>query len=266
MTNDGDRTAHLEGHKGLELARLARAGAWGVRDRLRRSGITWIPGRPDLVRIGPVHFQTLEQELAPVTHYLTGHVLNAGAGARDIGPYLRRAGATQVTRYDLESSDPEVVIGPLEDIAFPDATFDSVLCNAVLEHVTDVDQAIHELARVVRPGGNLVVAIPFLQPYHACPGDYRRYTADGLAALGRSAGLEVVGILPVHSIAQTLGWILWEWALEKGGRLRKCGGLVIRLRGDARVPSHRLRADPQRQHVPGGLPSPRARDARAGDG
>jgi ubiquinone/menaquinone biosynthesis C-methylase UbiE len=168
-----------------------------------------------------VHFQTLEQELAPVTKYLTGHVLNAGAGARDIGPYLRRAGAAQVTRYDLESFDPEVIIGPLEDIAFPDATFDSVLCNAVLEHVADVDQAIRELARVVRPGGHLVVAIPFLRPYHACPGDYRRYTADGLAALGRSVGLEVVDILPVHSIAQTLGWILWEWALEKGGRLRK---------------------------------------------
>ena len=213
MTNDGDRTAHLKDHG-------SGVGPSGAPGGVGRAGPP-AQERPGLVRIGPVHFQTLEQELAPVTHYLTGHVLNAGAGARDIGPYLRRAGATQVTRYDLESSDPEVVIGPLEDIAFPDAAFDSVLCNAVLEHVTDVDQAIHELARVVRPGGNLVVAIPFLQPYHACPGDFRRYTADGLAALGRSAGLDVVVILPVHSIAQTLGWILWEWALEKGGRLRK---------------------------------------------
>ncbi|HEV2722269.1 MAG TPA: class I SAM-dependent methyltransferase, partial [Thermoanaerobaculia bacterium] len=57
----------------------------------------------------------------------------------------------------------------------------------------------------------------FLQPYHAAPGDYRRYTADGLAQLGRNAGLEVVEVLPVHSFAQTLGWMLWEYAAETRG-------------------------------------------------
>ncbi len=174
-----------------------------------------------LVRVGPVHFQALEQELEPVAHYLSGHVLNAGCGSRDIRPYLRGKGATDLTRYDIASDDPDVHIGPLESMRFGDASFDSVLCNAVLEHVQNAERAIRELARVVRKGGHVVVAVPFLQPYHACPGDYRRYTADGLAELGRSAGLEVVEILPVHSIAQTFGWILWEYAQEKGGWWRR---------------------------------------------
>jgi SAM-dependent methyltransferase len=174
-----------------------------------------------LVRVGPVHFQALEQELEPVAHYLSGHMLNAGCGSRDISPYLRAKGVAEVTRYDMASSDPDVVIGPLEAMPFADASFDSVLCNAVLEHVRDAESAIRELARVVRKGGHIVVAVPFLQPYHACPGDFRRYTAEGLAQLGRSAGLDVIETLPVHSFAQTIGWILWEYAQEKGGRLRR---------------------------------------------
>lgn len=174
-----------------------------------------------LVRVGPVHFQPLEQELAPVMRYLTGHMLNAGCGTRDISAHLRQHGVTELTRYDIASNDATVVIGPLEDMPFDDETFDSVLCNAVLEHVADADRAIGEIARVVRKGGHAVVSVPFLQPHHACPGDYRRYTSDGLARLGRSVGLEVVDILPVHSFAQTLGWLLWEYAQEKGGRLRR---------------------------------------------
>jgi SAM-dependent methyltransferase len=173
------------------------------------------------VRVGPVHFQTLEQELAPVVQYLTGHLLNAGAGERDISAWLRTRGVTEITRYDLSSNDPDVVIGPLEKMPFADATFDSVLCNAVLEHVVDADAAMREIARVVKPGGAVIVAVPFLQPFHPCPGDYRRYTADGLADLGRRALLDVVAVLPVHSIAQTIGWILWEWARERGGTVRR---------------------------------------------
>ena len=180
-----------------------------------------------LVRVGPVHFQPLEQELEPVAHYLSGHMLNAGCGSRDIGEYLRRHGVVDLTRYDIASNDPDVVLGPLESMPFADASFDSALCNAVLEHVHDAERAIRELARVVRKGGHIVVAVPFLQPYHAAPGDFRRYTADGLAQLGRSAGLEVVEVLPVHSFAQTFGWILWEYAQEKGGLLRRVAAFAI---------------------------------------
>ena len=169
----------------------------------------------------PVYFQPLEQELAPVAPYLQGHLLNAGCGSRDISAYLHAQGVTAITNYDLESRDPDVVLGPMESMPFAEKQFDTVLCNAVLEHVVDAESSIRELARVVKPGGHVVVAVPFLQPFHACPTDYRRYTNDGLADLGQRAGLDVVCILPAHSIAQTLGWILWEYARERGGLFRR---------------------------------------------
>jgi SAM-dependent methyltransferase len=180
-----------------------------------------------LVRVGPVHFQPLEQELEPVAHYLAGRMLNAGCGSRDIEPFLREHGVREMTRYDIASSDPGVVLGPLESMPFEDGSFDAVLCNAVLEHVQDAGRSIAELARVVRKGGYVVVAVPFLQPYHPCPGDYQRYTSDGLAELGRNAGLDVVEILPVHSFAQTFGWILWEYAQEKRGFFRRASAFLL---------------------------------------
>jgi len=174
-----------------------------------------------LVRVGPVHFQSLERELEPVAKYLTGRFLNAGAGTRDISAFLRSHGVTEITKYDIASSDPDVITGALESMPFDDASFDSVLCNAVLEHVEDAESAMREIARVVKRGGHVVAAVPFLQPYHPCPGDFRRYTADGLKQLGEAAGLELIEMLPVHSFAQTIGWLLVAYAEEKGGRLRR---------------------------------------------
>jgi 2-polyprenyl-3-methyl-5-hydroxy-6-metoxy-1,4-benzoquinol methylase len=61
----------------------------------------------------------------------------------------RRAGASdriQVQREDLLS------------LSFADATFDHVLCMGVLMHVAEIEQALRELSRVLRPGGRLVVS------------------------------------------------------------------------------------------------------------
>jgi len=177
-------------------------------------------GGPRFTRSGPVHFQPLERELAPVTRYFRGRLLNAGCGDRDIGAWLAALGVAEVTSYDIASTLPGAVIGPLEKMPFEDSSFDTILCNAVLEHVEKVDEVVAELARVLRPGGHAVIAVPFLQPYHECPSDFRRYTEDGLVALGAKAGLATVEVNPVHSAAQTIGWILWAIAEEKGRLMR----------------------------------------------
>jgi SAM-dependent methyltransferase len=184
---------------------------------VRRAGIA----APRFLRIGPVHFQPLEWELEPLRMYFGGRTLNAGCGNRDITQTLRGFGATEVVNYDIASEILNAVIGPLEKMPFAAAEFDSILCNAVLEHVEAPEPVIREMVRVLRPGGHLVVAIPFLQPFHSCPGDFRRCTIEGMRRLGTASGLEVVAIYPTHTIAQTLGWIIWDYLKEKKSRLRK---------------------------------------------
>src|SRR4029079_13525729 len=45
----------------------------------------------------------------------------------------------------------------VEDLAFPDASFDGVTCRIAAHHFHNVDRAIAEIARVLRPGGRFVL-------------------------------------------------------------------------------------------------------------
>jgi SAM-dependent methyltransferase len=68
----------------------------------------------------------------------------------------------------------------VENLEFPDGSFDAAVCWSVLEHVPHPDRAIAELLRVLKPGGEIWVQLPFLFPYHESPRDYWRVTPDGL--------------------------------------------------------------------------------------
>jgi SAM-dependent methyltransferase len=69
-------------------------------------------------------------------------------------------------------------------------SFDLVICEQVLEHVLDPLTAVRTLRRLCKPGGHVYVATPFLVRLHDHPGDYWRFTPDGLRHLLTSQGLE----------------------------------------------------------------------------
>lgn len=54
----------------------------------------------------------------------------------------------------------ELEVGDLTNLRFSDQTFDKVFASEVLEHVPDYRKAVSEMARVLKPGGTLVVTTP----------------------------------------------------------------------------------------------------------
>lgn len=176
---------------------------------------------PQYNRHGPVHFQPLEWELSLARPFLKGRILNAGCGNRDMTPGFDDFDITEIVNYDIASDLKGAIIGSLDKLPFEPAQFDAILCNAVLEHVKSDHDVMREFVRVLKPGGYIVISIPFLQPFHPCPNDFRRYTSEGIRALGVEHGLEVVAVYPVHTIAQTLSWIIWEYLEEKRSRFWK---------------------------------------------
>jgi SAM-dependent methyltransferase len=68
---------------------------------------------------------------------------------------------------------------------------DVVLLFDVGEHVPDVDRLFREIHRVLKPGGRVLVQIPFLYPLHDEPLDFIRLTRYGLQRLSRTTGFEV---------------------------------------------------------------------------
>ncbi len=47
-------------------------------------------------------------------------------------------------------------------LSFDDGEFDALLSSDVLEHIPDYRRALGEFARVLRPGGNLILTVPFI--------------------------------------------------------------------------------------------------------
>lgn len=62
----------------------------------------------------------------------------------------------------VEQRLPEhpVVLGDVEEMPFEDASFGTVVCTEVIEHVPDPARALAEIRRVLRPGGVLIGSVP----------------------------------------------------------------------------------------------------------
>jgi SAM-dependent methyltransferase len=73
----------------------------------------------------------------------------------------------------------------------PGLQADVVFCEQVLEHLPDPWRAAANLLQLLRPGGLAIVSVPFLIRIHREPGDFWRFSEDGLRALLEDAGFVV---------------------------------------------------------------------------
>jgi SAM-dependent methyltransferase len=96
-----------------------------------------------------------------------------------------------------------------DQLPFDEGTFDGIVCQAVLEHCPDPWAVAAEMLRVLRPGGQMVVLWPFLEPIHGYPNHYFNATPEGAKLTFERLGCAVVAT-PTHPIG-ILQWILRDW-------------------------------------------------------
>jgi SAM-dependent methyltransferase len=119
---------------------------------------------------------------------LSGKVLDVGCGEM---PFRALLGPdASYTGIDVPSAQafgmgesPDIVPFDGRSIPFPDASFDHVLCTEVLEHVEEPSALISEMLRVLRPGGTIMVTVPFAARVHHAPYDFQRFTRFQLAKM-----------------------------------------------------------------------------------
>jgi O-antigen biosynthesis protein len=156
----------------------------------------------------PIIWPPLSDEIKPFRKYCQGLVLNAGSGKRALG-----LGKRELNIDIVPDTEPDIV-GDLHSIPLRDQSVDTIVSVAVLEHTKFPWMVAQEFYRILKPGGYGVIAVPFIQPQHACPDDYCRFTENGLIELSKYTGFNVLEVAHVHHFGQTVAWLLWEYLQE----------------------------------------------------
>jgi len=132
-------------------------------------------GTPAFFREIEQHRYTLEPHIPEIVQFgrwRNHDVLEVGCGIATDGLQFARAGARYTgldsspraidlarRRFAIEDRRAEFVEASATGLPFGDRTFDLVYANGVLHHIPDVERAVEEIHRVLRPGGHVVAMV-----------------------------------------------------------------------------------------------------------
>lgn len=130
------------------------------------------------------------------------HMLDAGAGEQQYKKYCTHLNyvsqdfneyegngnnvGLQTGEWDVSKTD---IISDIINIPEPNASFNTILCTEVLEHIPDPIAALKEFHRLLKSGGEVIITAPFnslthFAPYHFCTGFNKYFYEHHLQKLG----------------------------------------------------------------------------------
>ena len=163
---------------------------------MRYSGLAYRLPKP--LRRHILHFEVETQDaVAAFARALPAgvRILDAGSGEGQYAHYFARQRYCGVdlavgdAAWDYSRLD---AVADLTSLPFRAGTFDAAIHMVTLEHLREPGLALAEIARVLAPGGRLLLAAPHEWEVHQAPHDYFRYTRFGLQYLLEKAGLEPI--------------------------------------------------------------------------
>lgn len=130
------------------------------------------------------------QELSKVA--LNGTILDLG-GSKKSGYQELVKGEHTWTIVNIDEKYGYDLKFNLED-KFPleNNSYDNVISMNLIEHIFDTNNIFSETARVLKPGGMFVSAIPYMHQIHGSPDDYVRYTDSAYQKFADKYGFEVL--------------------------------------------------------------------------
>ncbi|MBC7849682.1 MAG: class I SAM-dependent methyltransferase [Chitinophagaceae bacterium] len=187
------------------------------------------------VFINPFFFirSALYRALKKDSARLSGTLMDFGCGRK---PYQGLFTVDQYIGVDLEvtghdhSSSLVDVFYDGKTLPFADNHFDSIFCSEVVEHVFDPEIILPELFRVLKPGGRILLTVPFCWNEHEVPYDYARYSSFGITHLVSKNGWSVLSNTKTGNFARVIFqlWALYFFELfKKWGKVGYALSLLI---------------------------------------
>jgi SAM-dependent methyltransferase len=142
-------------------------------------------------------------------------ILDVGAGHGDFADIFtgRNYFSLDIVPY------PEVdLVADLSQVnPFNENSFDVIIFMNVLEHVFESRELLKTVGKNLKPGGKIVITVPFLLKVHQAPFDFVRYTPFALEKMATGAGLTVETLEgyydPLYLLNESLGNV-WQFSLS----------------------------------------------------
>ena len=152
-------------------------------------------------------YDTLDRALLGTSSLFRGVLYDLGCGESPYKDWLSQCVDRYVGVDWSESSHQataDVVANLNEPLPIEDEVADSLLSISVLEHLREPQVMLREAWRILKPGGDLVLQVPWQWMIHEAPHDYYRYTPYGLQHLLGQAGFTEVEIIPQAGAVTTI--------------------------------------------------------------
>lgn len=156
-------------------------------------------------------------------------ILDVGAGHGDFADIF--SGRNYFSLDIVPYQEVDLVCDLGQTVPFKENTFDVVVLMNVLEHVYENRALLHTIGKILKPGGKLILTVPFLLKVHQEPFDFARYTPYYLTNAAIEAGLSVAELNgyfdTLYLLNESLG-NLWQYSI-KGSTVRQtwAKGLVF---------------------------------------
>lgn len=136
-------------------------------------------------------------------------------GQFDIAHYPLRVIYSNLTTAKRPDVQADALANP-----FAAASFDYVICAELLEHVPQPGAVLTEVYRMLKPGGSLIITVPFMFHIHADPYDYGRYTEFFWRETLLNTGFSQINIIKHGVYWSVLAELIRLWAYDRAKQQR----------------------------------------------
>lgn len=176
--------------------------------------------KKEISELDKKYFRLLREDISNFIKRAGGREDRAGIRVLDVAPQDHEGAKPYFKKSLVETLDivPDSGATYVADLCqdnskvIPNDTFDVVICTEVLEHTLNPFDAVHEIMRILKPGGRAYISTPYNFRIHGPLPDCWRFTEHGLRVLFSDfSSLEIEALedserflMPIHYTAVAL--------------------------------------------------------------
>lgn len=166
--------------------------------------------------------RAIQKALDENLHLFRGQLIDLGCGEMPYRQYIldRNRNVIKYTGVDIDHSQYHQAVRPDlvwdgKTIRIGNESVDTVVATELFEHISNLEEILKEIHRILAKDGGLFFTVPFIWPLHETPYDEYRYTPYSLERTLKVAGFKDIVIKPMGGYNAALAQVFGFWMCNR---------------------------------------------------